>query len=154
MTATVERTHYEHDTDPFTPGERHGINRFEAAVETSGIRDCFDQFDADSIRHHAAEFGELGARSLLREYAAYLKQWHLALDGLLGDMLTCTSEYSRYSTAAARYLRDKASDYHRTRQDFEYAVTVWTLDLDPSPCGDYPPATRGLDLGMQELTAE
>lgn len=151
-TATDQRTHYEYDTDPFTPAERHGIDRFETAVDTSGIRDCFDGFDADSIRDHAKEFGELGARSLLREYADYFKQWYLAVDGLIGDMLTCTSEYSRYSTAAARYLRDKTGDYHRTRQDFEYAVTVWTLGLDASPLGDYPPATRMLDLGMQELT--
>jgi hypothetical protein len=151
-TLTAERTHYEYDTDPFTPAERHGIDRFETAVETSGIRDCFDGFDADSIRDHATEFGELGARSLLREYAGYLKEWYLAVDGLIGDMLTCTSEYSRYSTAAARYLRDKAADYHRTRQDFEYAVTVWTLGLDPSPLGDYPLPTRELSLGMQGLT--
>jgi hypothetical protein len=154
MTATRELTHYEYDTAPFTPGETQGISRFEAAVYETAIHDCFDQFDADSIRDHTAEFGELAARSFLKELAGYLNQWHLAVDGLIGDLLTCTSEYSRYSTAAARYLKDKAEEYHHVRQDFEYAVTVWTLGLDPAPMGNYAPATRGLDLGMQALSYE
>lgn len=153
-TAAPERTHYEYDTDPFTPGERSGIARFEQAVETSGIRDCFDQFDADAIRHHAGEYGEPAARDLLREFARYLNDWYLAVDGLIGDMLTCTSEATYYSTAAARYLRAKTAEYHQTRQDFEYAVTVWTLGLDPAPLGNYPSATRNLSLGMQALTTE
>lgn len=152
MTTAVEPTYYEFETEPFTEAERTGLARFEAAVYESGLRDCFDQFDAQSIRHHADEFGELAVRSLLKEFAGYLQQWHLALDGLLGDMLTCTSEYSRYSIAAGRYLEAKATQYHRTRQDFEYAVTVWMLGLTPGALGDYPMATNGLDLGMQELT--
>jgi hypothetical protein len=153
MATAVEPTYYEFQTAPFTDAERCGIARFEAAVY-AGLRDCFDQFDADSIRDHVTEFGELAARSLLKEFADYLQQWHLALDGLICDMLTCTSESNGYSTAAARYVREKAGEYHRTRQDFEYAVTVWTLGRNPGVLGDYPPATRGLDLGMQELTAE
>ncbi|MEU4039761.1 hypothetical protein [Streptomyces collinus] len=92
---------------------------------------------------------------MLREHAKMLNTWYLALDALFGDILTCTSEAARYSTAAARFIRATADDYHRTRQDFEHVVPVWTLAL--LTCGaeaDYPLPTRGVDLAMQTLTTE
>jgi hypothetical protein len=84
-----------------------------------------------------------------------LNTWYLAIDGLLGDILTCTSEVTRYSTAATRYVRAAAEEYHRTRQNFEHVTTAWSLALLAGGAdADYPPATRSVNLSMQTLTNE
>jgi hypothetical protein len=145
----------EFETTPFTPGELVAVHAYEAAVNGSGLRDCFDSFDAEHVRWHETEFGQDVTRDMLRAHALMLHQWYEALDSLLGDMLTCTSEFTRYSTAAARYVKSATAEYHQTRQDFEHTVTVWTLALLAGGAdGDYPPPTRGLSLGQQTLTTE
>lgn len=146
---------YEHETEAFTPAETRAIFDFEAAVHGSGLRDCFTALDVEHVRWHETEFGQDTTRDMLREHAAMLNTWYLALDQLLGDILTCTSEATRYSTAAARYVRAAADDYHQTRQDSEHTVTVWTLALLTGGAeADYPLPTRSVNLGMQTLTTE
>lgn len=146
---------YEYETVPFTPGETRAIFDFEAAVHGSGLRDCFDLFTIEHIRWHETEFGQDATRDMLREHAKMLNTWYLAIDALLGDILTCTSEVTRYSTAAARYVRAAADEYHRTRQNFEHVTTTWSLALLTGGAdADYPPATRSVNLPMQTLTDE
>lgn len=146
---------YEQGTESFTSAEMHAIFDFESAVTNGGLRDCFDSSSRDLIREHQREHGERLTRDMLREYAKMLNLWYLALDQLLADILTCTDEVTRYSTAARRYIATAASDYHRTRQDFEHAVTAWSLGLlTEGVNADYPPATRSVDYTMQALTGE
>lgn len=146
---------YEFETEAFTPGETRAIFDFEAAVHGSGLRDCFDVFDVEHVRWHETEFGQDATRDMLREHAKMLNTWYLAIDGLLGDILTTTSKVTRYSAAAARYVRAAADDYHRARQNFEHVTTVWSLALlAGGPDADYPPATRSVNLSMQTLSDE
>ncbi|MDQ0809769.1 hypothetical protein QFZ63_001483 [Streptomyces sp. B3I7] len=146
---------YEFETEAFTPGETRAIFDFEAAVHGSGLRDCFDTFDVEHARWHETEFGQDATRDMLREHARMLNTWYLALDSLLGDILTCTSEVTKYSTAAARYVRSAADDYHRTRQRFEHVTTEWSLALLTGGAdADYPPPTRTVNLPMQSLSDE
>lgn len=146
---------YEFETAAFTPAETRAIFDFEAAVHGSGLHDCFDVFDVEHVRWHETEFGQDATRDMLRDHAKMLNTWYLAVDGLLGDILTCTSEVARYSTAAARYVQAAADEYHRTRQNFEHVTTVWSLALLTGGAdADYPHATRSVDLPMQTLTDE
>lgn len=146
---------YEHDTDALTSGETRAIFEYEVAVQNSGLRCCFDTFIVEHVRWHEMEFGLEVTRDMLREHAGMLNTWYLALDQLLGDILTCTSEVTRYSTAAARYIKAAADDYHRVRQNFEYVVTTWSLALLADGVdADYPPPTRTVNYPMQTLTAE
>jgi hypothetical protein len=146
---------YEQETAPFTPGETRAIFDFEAAVHGSGLRDCFDVFDVEHVRWHETEFGQDATRDMLREHAKMLNTWYLAVDSLLGDIPTCTSEVTRYSTAAKRYIQAVTEEYHRTRQNFEHVTTVWSLALLASGAdADYPHATRSVNLLMQTLTDE
>lgn len=146
---------YEHNTEAFTPAETRAIFDFAAVVHNSGLRDCFDSFTVEHVRWHETEFGEDVTRSMLREHAGMLNTWYLAIDSLLGDILTCTSEATRYSTAAARYVRAAADEYHRTRQNFEHVTTIWSLALLAGGAdADYPRATRSVNLPMQTLTDE
>jgi hypothetical protein len=146
---------YEHKTDPFTPAETHAIWKYQGPVHGSGLRDCFDLFTIEHIRWHETEFGQDATRDMLREHAKMLNTWYLAIDALLGDILTCTSEVTRYSTAAARFIKAATDDYHRTRQDFEHVTTIWTLALLTGGAdADYPPPTRAVDYPMQTLTTE
>ena len=145
----------ERDTDVFTSGEKAAVSDFEAAVHVSGLHDCFSAFDVGHIRWHEGEFGRDATRTMLREHAQMLNTWYLALDRLLGDILTCTSDVTRYSGAARRYVADAADLYHRTRQDFEYAATVWSLTLSTEGLeASYPPPTRSVNYPMQTLTDE
>ncbi|MBM9510006.1 hypothetical protein [Actinacidiphila acididurans] len=154
-TAVLDIDTCEFETAPLTTGELAAIHAYEAAVAGSGIRDCFDCFDVASVRDHETEFGQDATRIMLREYARYLNTWYLALDTLLGDGLTCTTQATRYSTAMIRYITAAADDYHRTRQDFEHTVTTWTLALLTGGAdADYPPPTRSLNLPMQILSDE
>lgn len=137
----------------FTSQEQVAVDAYEGP-EATAIRDCFDVFDHDSIRGYEAEFGRLQCHAMLKEHAGLLNDWYDQIDRLLGDMLTCSAESSTYSPAAREFLAIQAGAYHKARWDFEYAVTAWTLDLDNSPFGNYPPATRWLNLPMQSLTTE
>ncbi|MFE7727335.1 hypothetical protein ACFU5D_16270 [Streptomyces anthocyanicus] len=146
---------YEHDTTPFTSAETRAIWDYQEAVHSSGLRDCFDLFTVEHVRWHETEFGQDSTRDMLREHAKMLNTWYLAVDALLGDILTCTSEATRYSTAAARFIKAAADDYHRTRQDFEHVTTVWSLALLTGGAdADYPLPTRAVDCPMQTLTTE
>lgn len=146
---------YEHDTEAFTPAETRAIFDYEAAVHGSGLRDCFDSFTIEHVRWHETEFGQDMTRDMLREHAQMLNRWYLAVDSLLGDILTCTSEATRYSTAAARYIKAAADDYHQTRQNFEHVTTIWSLALLTGGAdADYPPPTRAVNYPMQTLTTE
>lgn len=146
---------YEFETDPLTVSELTAIHTYESAVIGSGLRDCFDSLDLQHVRWHVTEFGQELTQAMLKEHAGLLNTWYLALDALLGDALTCTSEVTRYSTGAARYVEAAAAEYHRTRQNFEHAVTAWTLGLRvDSADSDYPPPTRAVNLPTQSLTTE
>lgn len=146
---------YEHETEAFTPGETRATFDFEAAVHGSSLRDCFDAFSVEHVRWHETEYGQDATRDMLREHAKMPNTWYLAVDGLLGDILTCTSEVTRYSTAAARYVQAATDEYHRTRQNFEHVTTTWSLALLTGDAdADYPPATRAVNLPMQCLTDE
>ncbi|MFH9236016.1 hypothetical protein [Streptomyces globisporus] len=146
---------YEHETDSFTPGETRAIFDYEAAIHGSGLYDCFDAFDIEQVRSHETEFGQDATRDMLRQHAGMLNTWYLALDALLGNILTCTSEVTRYSTAASRYVKVMAEDYHRTRQSFEHVTTIWSLALLAGGAdADYPPPTRSVNYPMQTLTDE
>lgn len=144
-------SHHEYDTAAFTAAELHAIADYREA--TAGIPDLFPELDLDHVHWHVSELGREATYAMLREHAAYLNTWYLALDAALGDLLTCTEKSSAYSTAAARFLKAESDIYHRARQDFEHTVTAWSLGLDTRPTGDYPPPTRTLNLGMQTLEA-
>ncbi|MEU9495872.1 hypothetical protein AB0D73_29345 [Streptomyces sp. NPDC048215] len=144
-----ELSHHEFDTAPFTVAELDAIHRYRAA--TAGIPDSFDGFDLEHLHWHVSEFGAARTRQMLRSQATTLNAWYLAVDAALGDLLTCTTEATRYSTAAGRFLRQESAAYHRARQDFEHTVTVWSLGLNTRPEGDYPLPTRTLNLPMQSL---
>jgi hypothetical protein len=146
---------YEQNTAAFTVAELRALFEYEAAVLGSGLHDCFDAFGVEHVRWHESEFGQDATREMLREHAKMINTWYLALDGLLGDILTCTSESSTYSTAASRYLKAASDEYHRTRQNFEHVTTLWSLALlSAGVDADYPPATRDVSLPMQALTDE
>ncbi|MGW3627799.1 hypothetical protein [Streptomyces sp. NPDC000880] len=140
---------HEFETDLFTVTELDGIARYRE--ETAGIPDSFDCFDLAHVHWHVSEFGTEQTYAMLRSQATSLGAWHLALDSALGSLLTCTSESSTYSTAAGRFLKAESDTYHRTRQDFEHTVTVWSLGLDTSAMGNYPLPTRTLNLATQSL---
>ncbi|KQZ12063.1 hypothetical protein EES45_35670 [Streptomyces sp. ADI97-07] len=92
---------------------------------------------------------------MLREHAGMLNTWYLSIDALLGNILTCTVEYTRYSTAASRYIKTAAEKYHRTRQNFEHVTTIWSLALLAGGAdADYPPPIRDVNYPMQTLTVE
>jgi hypothetical protein len=138
-----------------TYGEKAAIGRYEGVVEKGGLRDGFDLFDLTYLQWYAREFGPGNTRLMLKEQAKLLNEWHEAVDALLAEMLTCTTEYTRYSSAAVDYIRSAVSEYHRIRQDFEYAVTTWVVDATVGGVdADYPPLTRSVNLMTQSLTNE
>jgi uncharacterized protein (DUF2336 family) len=142
---------HEFEAAPFRAGELNAIARYREAI--AGIPDSFDVFDLALVHWHVSEFGPEQTYRMLREQGTSLNTWYLALDGLLGDLLTCTAESTTYSEAARRFIRAEADQYHRARQGFEHTVTRWSLGLDASPTGDYPPLTRTVNLAMQSLEA-
>ncbi|MFJ2225576.1 hypothetical protein ACIOFY_36740 [Streptomyces anulatus] len=145
-----ELSHHEFETAPFTAAELNAIMRYREA--TAGVPDCFDCFDLKHVHWHVSEFGRPQTAAMLRSQAELLNTWYLAIDSALGGLLTCTAEASRYSTAAARFLRQESDSYHRTRQNFEHTVTIWTLGLNTRAAqATYPPPTRSLNLPMQSL---
>lgn len=146
---------YEQDAEVFTAGELVAIHEFSSAVYESGLYDCFDSFDLRGMRSHEAEFGHDATLDMLRGYGGMLNTWYLAIDTLMSDILTCTSEFTRYSKAATRFIGVTVDEYHRTRQEFEHNVTVWSLAfLSEGADANYPPATRSVNYPMQCLSDE
>jgi hypothetical protein len=86
-----------------------------------------------------------------RQRAEELTRWHDALNRLLTDprLKNTGDDQEPYSPAVRRFLKGAAGDYHRHRHGYEYAVTVWALELQ-APTG-YPPETRHLNLPNREL---
>lgn len=151
----------DHDTiiDGFTKAEQQASATYAESVHNSGLHACFDAFDADHLRWHDRELGNLvPTKTMVREHAEMLTTWHEALDTLLGDMLTCTTETTSYSRAAREFIQAAADDYHQTRATFEHAVTLWALDLTTmshGPAGHpapYPEPTRAVNFLTQSLT--
>ncbi|MGV9348993.1 hypothetical protein ACWDSD_30110 [Streptomyces spiralis] len=86
-----------------------------------------------------------------RRRAEQLTRWHDALNRLLTDprLKNTGDDQEPYSPAVRRFLKGAAGDYHRHRHGYEYAVTVWALELQaPTSC---PPETRHLNLANREL---
>lgn len=147
---------FEQAGETFTSAEIEAIGYFTANVHDSGLRDCFSAvLDIDHLSWHESEYGTELTRSMLREHAGMLNAWYLALDGLMGDILTCTTEFTRYSPAATRYVKAAADDYHQARQSFEHVTTLWALALNTGdPNATYPPATRSVNFMLHALSSE
>ncbi|MER6230969.1 hypothetical protein ABT169_17720 [Streptomyces sp. NPDC001616] len=144
MTHDDSLSHFEYGAEPFTAVELEAIMAYREEVD--GIPDALDM-TAESLK----EGQPTVVRALLGESAGALNHWYLTLGKALAELLTCTAESTGYSTAAARFLKSSAEEYHHARQRFEYTVTVFSLGLDNSPQGDYPQATSRLNLAMQSL---
>lgn len=140
---------FEFDTDPFTEAELAAIAEYRKASE--GIYDALSGIRPEDYIPLGAGLDATGVRYLLATSADSLQRWYLALDQALAELLTCTTESTRYSTAASRFLKSESAKYHQTRQSFEYAVTVFLLGRHTGPNGDYPPATVTVNLPMQTL---
>jgi hypothetical protein len=145
---------YTFGAEPFTAAELAGVARYSRTVYASALYDCFDAFDIEHIRWHERAFGPAETREMLAAHGMLLSRRAEAVDSLLADLATCTAERTCYGTAARRCLEAKADEYHRTRQAFERAVTVWALGLADGGLDGYPPITRGVDFAMQALSAD
>jgi hypothetical protein len=153
MTPDDTLSQFEFETAPFTPAELAAIMDYRGAIE--GIPDSLTETGPDEMRAAATAFGTAGGRKLLADQCDALTAWYLALDTALAELLTCTTEATRYSTAAARFLKAESTAYHQARHHFEHSVTVFLLDRDTTPLiGNYPPRTNRLNLAMQSLEWE
>lgn len=134
-----------------TSSERRAADAFEKAVH-NGISDCFDVFDVDFIKWHQNEIGTDSTLKMLREHAGMLNTWHLAIDALLGDMLTCTVHSTSYSVEAKRYIEMAVDTYHRTVRTFEHALTQWSLGVRSGGAyATYPAPTHSVNFATQSL---
>ncbi|MFF7328258.1 hypothetical protein [[Kitasatospora] papulosa] len=116
--------------------------------EVDGIPDALDM-TVESLKEGSLTV----VRALLVESAGALNHWYLTLGKALAELLTCTAESTGYSTAAARFLKASADEYHHARQRFEH--TVFLLGRDTAPLtGNYPRFTSSLNLPMQCLEDE
>lgn len=145
---------YERAGETFTLSEVKVIGEFVSSIQNSGLRDCVESITVEHVSWHESMHQTDLTRIMLREHAKMLECWYLALDQLLGEVLTCNSEVTRYSPAAARYVEAATRDYHRARQGFEYVTTVWALALNYSPASAYPPPTHSVDLLTQSLVTD
>jgi hypothetical protein len=146
-------SHHEFDTEPFTATELAAIMDYRTTTE--GIADAIMETTPAEMGAAAKAFGPTAARNLLDDHCDALNTWFLALDQALAEMLTCTTESTTYSTAAARFLKAEAAAYHRARQHFEHTTTVFLLSRDTTPlAGNYPRFTSSLNLPMQCLEGE
>ncbi|MFJ5143016.1 hypothetical protein [Streptomyces sp. NPDC088707] len=142
-------SHHEYDTEPFTAGELAAILNYRKAIE--GFEDTFSETEAQDFTT-VGVFGTAAVQDHLSDLANCLNSWFEALDAALAEMLTCTAEVTRYSTAASRFLKAETQTYHESRQRFEHAVTVFLLGRDTAPLlGNYPRFTTTLNLGQQCL---
>ncbi|MEV6804668.1 hypothetical protein [Streptomyces sp. NPDC051132] len=63
-----------------------------------------------------------------------------------GPLLTCTGEFTTYSTAAKRFLEAEAKSYGEARRAFEHSVAVFLLARDlRTGEGDYLSTTNTLN---------
>ncbi|MEU5498004.1 hypothetical protein [Streptomyces griseofuscus] len=133
----------QYNVTPFTGPEIDAIEEYDDQVTLRA------HFDLDTLL--ADVDGD--TEDAFRRRAEELTRWHDALARLLTDPRLKTpgggDDQEPYSPAVRRFLKFAADDYHRHRQGYEYAVTVWALGLQ-APTG-YPPETRHLKLASREL---
>ncbi|MFV8133208.1 hypothetical protein [Streptomyces syringium] len=142
----------QYNVQAFTRAEIDAIEEYDDRVTLTG------HFDPETLLE-----GNADPAGALRERAEELTRWHEALVRLLTDSRLeppaapdpyttpagPAPQYDPYSPAVSRFLRAAAADYHRHRQGFEYAVTVWALGLQ-APVS-YPPESRHIDLDNRAL---
>ncbi|WP_369380407.1 hypothetical protein [Streptomyces sp. cg36] len=153
---TEQRAVWEYECEPFTVAEGAALDEYDSALD--GVRESLawvrEAGDAAQFLRSSVDQDVTEVLAASAEYTAHLNTWYLALDSLIAGLLTCTSERTFYSTAAARCLKAQAAEYHEHRTGFEYAVTVAALGVDNTVMGNYPSPTRSLDLAMHSLSCE
>ncbi|MFJ2217773.1 hypothetical protein ACIQVO_36875 [Streptomyces sp. NPDC101062] len=152
LDATLSLCAYQ--TAGFTLGELDAIEEYRERLTLRGY------FDLEELLEEISE-----PAAALRGRAEELTLWHDALTRLMADPRLENARrrenpsgprYDKngkgpYCAAVARFLRFAAEDYHRHRQGFEYAVTVWALEGIQAPV-NYPPESRRIDLNNKILT--
>ncbi|WP_433860185.1 hypothetical protein [Streptomyces kronopolitis] len=103
-------SHFEYDTKPFTTTELAAIMDYRKAID--GIPEAITETDRAALDTVTKAFGSEAFRSLAADHCDALNTWYLALDQALAELLTCTTESTTYSTAAARFLKAAAEEYH------------------------------------------
>ena len=150
LSATLSLCTYH--TAGFTQGELDAIDDYQQQLTLRG------HFDLEELLE-----GGQSMEAALRRRAEDLTRWHTALTELMTDPRLENQRrrenpsgppYDKngkgpYCAAVARYLGFAAEDYHRHRQGYEYAVTVWALGLQAQD--SYPPESRHLDLDKRSL---
>ncbi|MGW4348991.1 hypothetical protein ACWEL8_28515 [Streptomyces sp. NPDC004690] len=148
MTHDETLSQFEIQTGPFTAAELAAIADYRKTI--NGIGDLVEGIQPQNLIRLGPP-DATGVRFLLAQMADNMNTWYLALDRALAELRTCTTESTKYSVAATRFLKFESSVYHQTRQAFEYAVTVYLLGRHNETAGDYPPNTFTLNLAMQTL---
>ncbi|WP_416519970.1 hypothetical protein [Streptomyces achromogenes] len=142
----------------FTRTEIDAIYEYDDKLTPLGLA---PYFDPETLRE--PQDPDTDPADVMRRHAKKLTAWHQALTDLLQDPRLKNARYvdptttitstedsrSPYSPAVRRFLKGATAEYHRHRQGFEHAVTVWALGLETP--GGYPPATRHVDLNNQTL---
>ncbi|MFF9003621.1 hypothetical protein ACF1GW_38650 [Streptomyces achromogenes] len=148
----------QYNTRAFTRTELGAIYEYDDKLAPLGMAPYFEL--ETLLDPMAPDADPAGA---MRQRARKLAAWHKILTELLQDPRLKSARYvdssttitstedsrSPYSPAVRRFIRGAAADYHRHRQGFEHAVTVWALGL--AAPGSYPPATRHVDLNNKAL---
>lgn len=126
---------------PFTHPEIDAIEDYDDHVPRPNA-----YFELETLLADTADIA--GA---FRQRAEELTRWHDALNRLLTDprLKNTGNDQEPYSPAVRRFLKGAADVYHRHRQRYEYAVTVWALGLQAPT--SYPPETRSLNVANREL---
>jgi hypothetical protein len=132
----------QYNVRPFTHPEIDAVEEYDDHVT------LLAHFDLETL---LADVDADDTADAFRRRAEELTRWHDALNRLLTDprLKNTGDDEEPYSPAVRRFLKFAAGDYHRHRQGYEYAVTVWALGLQ-APTG-YPPETRHLNLANREL---
>ncbi|MEU1134764.1 hypothetical protein ABZ383_33745 [Streptomyces sp. NPDC005900] len=144
----------QYNVRPFTHAELDALEEYDDKLT------LLAHFDLETLLEQTTD-----PAAAMRERAEELTRWHQAFTDLLVDprlrnmnyddsatsiRLTPTADSdSPYSPAVRRFLKAAAADYHRHRHGFEYAVTVWALQLQVPE--SYPPESRHLDLDRRAL---
>lgn len=142
----------EYHTGGFTEGELEAIDEYREKVTLRAY------FDLEELLEGGDDLAVA-----LRGRAEELTRWHDALTTLMADPRLENEQRRKnpsgprydergkgpYCRAVARYLGFAAADYHQHRSGFEYAVTVWALQLQVPTT--YPPESRHLDLNAKAL---
>ncbi|MGW9031564.1 hypothetical protein ACWGQ5_47645 [Streptomyces sp. NPDC055722] len=148
MTHDETLSQFEVQTDPFTAAELAAISAYREVVNS--IENRVEGIQPQNLIQ-LGPGDQTAVRYLLARMADFMNTWYLALDQALADLPTRTAESTKYSKAAERFLKLESARYHKTRQDFEYAVTVFLLGRHNGPTGDYPPVTFTVNLATQRL---